>query len=279
MDGKNLYLSIKKKVKKDCYNTSLYKATLDQITLNFKKVFEPEECFSLDRYIKAFKYFNGYQNGGRITSDKNNIYLTIGDYNYWKEPQNSNSFAGKIIAIDKFNNDVEIISMGHRNPQGLQYLENQNILISTEHGPKGGDEINLINLNNKKLLNFGWPISSYGKHYDSVPIYSYTKKFAPLLKSHKQHGYIEPIKYFENSIGISEIIQNYYDNSINSFFLTSLKMKTLYKIIFDRNFNFVKVQEKILMSERLRDIIYDSENECYYFYAETTPKLISMCKR
>ena len=56
-------------------------------------------------------------------------------------------------------------------------------------------------------------------------------------------------------------------------------MKTLYKIIFDRNFNFVKVQEKILMSERLRDIIYDSENECYYFYAETTPKLISMCKR
>ena len=117
LDGKNLYLSITKKVKKDCYNTSLYKATLDQITLNFKKVFEPE-CFSLDRYIKAFKYFNGYQNGGRITSDKNNIYLTIGDYNYWKEPQNPTVL--KNNCIDKFNNDVEIISMGHRN-HGLQY--------------------------------------------------------------------------------------------------------------------------------------------------------------
>ncbi len=277
LDGKNLYLSITKKVKQNCYNTSLYKTALDEIILNFKKVFEPKECFSLDRYIKAFKYFNGYQNGGRITSDKNNIYLTIGDYNYWEEPQSIKSFAGKIISIDKNNNKVEIISLGHRNQQGLQFLENQNLLISTEHGPKGGDEINLINLNDKKPLNFGWPIASYGEHYDVVPINSYTKKFAPLLKSHSKYGFEEPIKYFEKSIGISEIIKNY--QKPNRFFITSLKDKKIYEIQFKNNSEFKKIVSEIEINERIRDIIYDFKNHCYYIYGESTPKLISMCKK
>ena len=47
--------------------------------------------------------------------------------------------------------------------------------------------------------------------------------------------------------------------------------------MFDEEFNFIKIYNEILISERLRDIIYDEENSCYYIYAETTPKLISMC--
>ena len=167
--------------------------------------------------------------------------------------------------------------MGHRNPQGLQFIENKNLLISTEHGPKGGDEINLIDLNDRTLLNFGWPIASYGEHYDVVPINSFTKKFAPLYKSHKDYSFLEPIKYFDKAIGISEIIRDYKDQSNNSFYLTSLKNNTLYKIMFDQEFNFIKISDEILLSERLRDIIYDDEKNCYYIYAETTPKLISMC--
>ena len=106
----------------------------------------------------------------------NKIYLTTGDYNYWEKPQDVNSYAGKIISIDKNNYETKIISLGHRNPQGLQIIENKNSLISTEHGPKGGDEINLIKLNEKKIPNYGWPMSSYGEHYDVVPINSFTKK-------------------------------------------------------------------------------------------------------
>lgn len=273
----NLYVSLTKEIKKNCYNTSLYKSKINEINLNFVKLFEPIECFSLDRSIQAFKYFNGYQNGGRITNYKDKIYLTIGDYNYWEKPQDVNSYAGKIISIDPNNYETKIISLGHRNPQGLQIIENKNSLISTEHGPKGGDEINLIKLDKKNIPNYAWPISSYGEHYDVVPINSFTKKFAPLYKSHKDHGFVEPIKYFDKAIGISEIIKDYNDQSNNSFYLTSLKKNTLYKIIFDEEFNFINIYDEILLSERLRDIIYDNENSCYYIYAETTPKLISMC--
>ena len=57
--------------------------------------------------------------------------------------------------------------MGHRNPQGL-FVDQNKIVLSTEHGPWGGDEINLIpfeKIYNNEILNFGWPISSYGEHY------------------------------------------------------------------------------------------------------------------
>ncbi len=273
----NLYVSLTKEIKKNCYNTSLYKSEINELNLNFVKIFEPIECFSLDRSIQAFKYFNGYQNGGRIANYKDKIYLTIGDYNYWEKPQDVNSYAGKIISIDLNNYETKIISLGHRNPQGLQIIKNKNLLISTEHGPKGGDEINLIKLDEKKIPNYAWPISSYGEHYDVVPINSFTKKFAPLYKSHKDHGFVEPIKYFDNAIGISEIIKNY--QKTNRFFITSLKDKKIYEIQFKNNFEFKKIVSEIEINERIRDIIYDFKNHCYYIYGESTPKLISMCKK
>ena len=54
---------------------------------------------------------------------------------------------------------------------------NNNSILSTEHGPKGGDEVNLILSENfDKIENYGWPISSYGDHYDSVSENSNLKK-------------------------------------------------------------------------------------------------------
>ena len=57
-------------------------------------------------------------------------------------------FFKKLLKNNKKNNDYEIIasSMGHRNPQGLIFNENKNFLLEAEHGPQGGDEINLIKL-------------------------------------------------------------------------------------------------------------------------------------
>ena len=58
--------------------------------------------------------------------------------------------------------------MGHRNPQGLYFDREKNFILATEHGPQGGDEINLIEvskINKDKIQNYGWPISSYGEHY------------------------------------------------------------------------------------------------------------------
>ena len=98
-----------------------------------------------------------------------------------------------------------MISKGHRNPQGLFYDKMNKFILSTEHGPYGGDEINMIMLNHKGLQNFGWPIASYGEHYTD-PKKVKIKKY-PLLKSHRDHGFIEPLKYFVPSIGISEIVK------------------------------------------------------------------------
>ena len=53
-------------------------------------------------------------------------------------------------------------------PQGLYFDKENNIIIETEHGPMGGDEINLIDLdqiNKDKIFNYGWPIVSAGEHY------------------------------------------------------------------------------------------------------------------
>ena len=58
--------------------------------------------------------------------------------------------------------------MGHRNPQGLYYDNEREIIIETEHGPFGGDEINIIKLDKiykNETQNFGWPVSSAGEHY------------------------------------------------------------------------------------------------------------------
>ena len=66
--------------------------------------------------------FNGYQSGGRIVNFKNDhILLTIGDFQNFTPAQNINSLFGKIISINKKTKDYRLISMGHRNQQGLFY--------------------------------------------------------------------------------------------------------------------------------------------------------------
>ena len=113
--------------------------------------------------------------------------------------------------------------MGHRNPQGLYYDIENNFLLETEHGPQGGDEINLIEINNKnkdKIPNYGWAIVSAGEHYGGkIPRNEIKYKKYPLYKSHSKYGFVEPLKSFVPSIGISEITK--LEN--NKYVVSSLK--------------------------------------------------------
>ena len=115
-------------------------------------------------------------------------------------------------------------------------------------------------------------MASYGSHYDTVPLSRAINKIAPLKKSHKEYGFIEPKHYFKDSIGISEIIKNFYSET-NNYFVTSLKNKTIYEIEFDENHNNPKIIDEILIGERIRDIVFDTINKKYYLYLENTPKL------
>ena len=66
-------------------------------------------------------------------------------------PQNQNSQYGKTLKINKNNGEYQILSMGHRNPQGIKKIQDD-LFISTEHGPRIGDEINLIDTSDIKLI-------------------------------------------------------------------------------------------------------------------------------
>ena len=122
--------------------------------------------------------------------------------------------------------------------------------MQTEHGPRGGDEINKIIFNK----NYGWPVASYGEKYGlgytNEPYYQ---------KNHSANNFEEPIFSFVPSIGISEIIKlpNSFSNHFkNNFLLSSLNKRHLYRVKFDQTFNKVLFYEKIFIGERVRDLKY-----------------------
>ena len=109
--------------------------------------------------------------------------LIMKKYIKWKfrdHAQDNNNSLGKIISIDLGTKKYEILSSGHRNVQGLFYDKKNDIIFFTEHGPKGGDEVNYIQQN----LNYGWPVSSYGTKYFLEPSDTYNKG-DKLLKYYK----------------------------------------------------------------------------------------------
>ncbi len=157
---------------------------------------------------------NDLNYGSRITWDeKKHIYMSIGDrFDSMELAQKLTHYLGKILKLDENgkaskdnpfygekNSKWEIWSYGHRNPQGLFYNIQTKQLWSVEHGPKGGDELNLI----IRGQNYGWPIATSGKNYDGTniakmntmeklepPIYEYTPSIAPssvIIYSAKAH--------------------------------------------------------------------------------------------
>ena len=258
-----IFVSYINEVKDGCFNTSIIYADLIKNStsipvlyeeLTFKTFFSPNECAE-DSYWE----FNGNQSGGRIINlDSENIVFSTGDFRHRQNAQDKKSILGKILKINIKTKNYTVLSMGHRNPQGLYYDKKNNFILSTEHGPKGGDEINLIKLDQSQIQNFGWPIASYGEHYASN---TRLDKF-PLLKSHKDNGFIEPLEYFVPSIGISQIIG--FGN--NKYAYTSLKHKHLDFVRLNKD--VIEEIKSIVVGERIRDAIY-KENKIYLFLEDT----------
>ena len=256
-----IFVSFTKELSENCWNTSLIYSDLNFKTMEFKELFAPNECVESSGNVD--NEFNAHQSGGRIVKyNDESIFLSLGDFRLRSLAQSDKSTLGKIIKIDVNSKNYKIISKGHRNPQGLFFDFKKDYLISTEHGPRGGDEINL-NLNpNKNIKNFGWPVSSYGEHYsikDNPQKYS---KY-PLHKSHKKFGFEEPIKYFVPSIGISEIIK-FKDNK---YIVSSLKDGSLYSFTINEEFNLENLK-RIEIGERIRDIIHNEKEKKIYVFLE-----------
>ena len=220
IDGDNLYVSYSNQASENCWNTAILIAKFDFNQLNFKKFFTPPTCL---KYQKGYNRWSHNLGGGKIVKyDNENLLLSTGAYKMRLPAQDNETVFGKIILINKLTKDWSIVSKGHRNVQGLLYDNDNKLIISTEHGPKGGDEININLLNEEIPKNFGWPISSYGEHYgNKEKNFAETYEEAPLYKSHKDHGFIEPIKYFVPSIGITDV-KKLPPNSVKNFKMITL---------------------------------------------------------
>jgi hypothetical protein len=274
-----LFVSYNRLVKHGCYNTSILVSDLNLDKLIFKNFFTYDEC--VDKYVE--KEYLSHLDGGRMQVYKNNLLFTIGDYQKRNLGQDSDSLFGKVILINLEDKSYEIFSKGHRNPQGLLYLKDEDIVLETEHGPEGGDEINKL----VRKQNYGWPISSYG---DLTPTnYLETGRNDPKpFKSHVDHGFIEPIKYFLPSIGISQIIKvpKKFNNKENNIYVASMGRKKskpyVYKAIFDYKFNenYTKIldEDEIVIGERIRDLIYLNSKNLVVMVLENSPSIAILKK-
>ena len=277
----NIYISYTNQLTNGCYNTSVIVAKMNYDFLKFKNFFNPGDCVKKNN---IYGDFSANQAGGRLFPFKNNkLILTTGEYRYRTLAQDlSNSF-GKILAIDDKN--WEILSYGHRNPQGLYYDFDKDIIVLSDHGPKGGDEININrNPSNINIKNYGWPISSYGDHYDNVP-----EKYletAPLHNSHKDYGFEEPIHYYTPSITTSEIIKipNIFfkgplENNNENFILSTLgftdykKERSLYHIQFNSDLSKIISEDQIRIGERIRDLKYIKNLDKIILFLDSTASI------
>ncbi|WP_102225081.1 PQQ-dependent sugar dehydrogenase [Acidimangrovimonas sediminis] len=141
--------------------------------------------------------------GSRIVADGAYLYLTTGEHFTERQrqfAQDPGKTYGKVIRIradgaapadNPFpRRGPKVWSYGHRNPQGLALRPGTEELWEMEHGPRGGDELNLI----RKGGNYGWPVVSYGENYSGSPVGS--------GKAHAK-GMIEPRYYWDPVIAPS----------------------------------------------------------------------------
>ena len=248
-----IFISFTEEISQNCWNTSVIFSEINYENIIFTKLFSSTDC------INHSRKFNASEAGGRIVSyDQNHILFSVGNYGFNASSlsQDHNSINGKILKINIKDTSYEIISMGHRNPQGLYYDKKNNFLVETEHGPSGGDEINIIKLSkNLEENNYGWPLASYGNHYSEDK---------PISKSHKSEGFVEPIKYYLPSIGISEIV----NIGGNRYVVGSMREDKAIRF-FEINSDNVFVEGiRIPLKERVRDIKFKN-NKLFLFLEDT----------
>ena len=251
---KKIYISYVNN-KDNCINNAIISANLDYNFLEFNKFFTSATCVDPSDA-------DHYGSGGVLNSfNENNILFTVGEHKVRDLAQDLNVINGKVLKINVDSSEYKILSMGHRNPQGLYFDNINNVILETEHGPQGGDEINFIEITKElsgEIPNYGWPISSYGTFYggEKNPRFEKLKEKYPLHKSHINYGFIEPIIYFDPSIGIGRIQKL----SANKFAVATMVEKSLYIFEFDYNNRKAKRLKKIFVGERIRDMdIHDNK--------------------
>ena len=218
-------------------STTLMAGTLKEDKLISKKI-----LFKSNNVSKSGVHF-----GCRLAILNDEIFMSIGDRGNRYEAQDVSSHAGSVIRVNKYDGatkerkaynswPAEVYTKGHRNPQGMAINSKTNEIWVNEHGPKGGDEINII----KPGKNYGWPIITYGINYSGTIITNKTS----------MNGMEQPLYYWVPSIapsGMAFSTSNVYPKWKNSLFVGSLKFEYLERLEIKK--------EKVIKREKVLESI------------------------
>lgn len=199
----------------------------------------------------------GLHFGSRLAfAPDGNLFVTVGERFEMKFAQDLTRTWGKVVritsdgAIPPDNPFVgrkgaraEIWSYGHRNPQAAAIHPSTGLLWVIEHGPRGGDEVNLI----ERGANYGWPVIGYGIDYSGAKLHEATHK----------DGMKQPAYYWVPSIAPSGMA--FYTGSLfpdwkGSLLVGALAERSLHRLVLDGN---DIVAEEVLLrdrGERIRDV-------------------------
>lgn len=237
-------------------NTELMRAKLENNQLTNKEVL----------YKGTPNSTRGQHFGSRIDFDnEGHLYFSIGDRGDRDvNPQDLTRDGGKVYRLNLDGSIPEdnpfvgesgakeaTYSYGHRNPQGMIFNEETNEIWVHEHGPQGGDEINVV----KKGENYGWPVVSYGINYDGT---SFTDETSG-------PDFEDPIYYWEPSIapsGFVHVTSDKYPDLKGNLLVGALKFQYVEHLKLDGK--TVTAREKILENiGRVRDIVQSPDGDLY----------------
>ena len=175
--------------------------------------------------------------------DNKSAYVTIGDLGYTQiSNRKKRGDLGSIFKVSS--TSVSKFSQGHRNAQGI-LLYNGKDLLAAEHGPRGGDELNLI----KAGSDYGWPFVTYGQPYGSGD-------YVRPTKTGTHAGFVEPLKYWVPSIAPTELVQlpkSGWGNCSNQLVLGTLREQVLVFMAVDERFTVTNTVN-VDIGERIRDL-------------------------
>jgi glucose/arabinose dehydrogenase len=207
----------------------------------------------------------GQRFGSRLLFDqKDHLFFSVGDRAHPGDEQELSHPNGKVYRVyddgrvpkdNPFINRAGafrgIWTYGHRNPQGLAFSPATGELWETEHGPRGGDELNILHPGH----NYGWPVITYGMNYDGTPITDHTA----------QQGMDQPITYWVPSIAASPITfytGNVFPHWKDNLFLGSLAAQELRRLVIDGH--SVTHQEILFKGiGRVRDVVNAPDGSLY----------------
>jgi hypothetical protein len=175
--------------------------------------------------------------------DKNSVYLTVGDLGFTRiGDRKKRGDLGSVFKLTA--RTAEKISQGHRNPQGIVLYNNDTLMVS-EHGPRGGDELNIV----KKGNDYGWPFVTYGQPYGAG---DYVKP----TKTGTHEGFVKPITYWVPSIAPTELVQlpnQGWGDWNSALVLGTLREEVLVFIALNQKLEVTSTQQ-IDVGQRVRDL-------------------------